>query len=165
MPLALFRELVLKCVNTGEDIFKATLINPVSKIMSIPLELKILAVVRLLATGIKFCEAAELSGYMSETYFAAFFKEFNRVFVQHFKEASIKPLCGSELLAQLARSAKLGLPGMIASMDATFIACDKIPKVMQNLCNGTKGKGYLYQAGTLYFFIFLLAKILHIVTY
>ena len=62
MPLALFRELVLKCVNTGEGIFKVTLINPVSKILSIPLELKILAVVRLLATGIKFYEAAELSG-------------------------------------------------------------------------------------------------------
>ena len=47
---------------------------------SIPLELKILCALRSSASGLKFKDAAEMSGYMSETAANKFFKECNRLF-------------------------------------------------------------------------------------
>ena len=46
---------------------------------SIPLEIKVMCVLRVLAEGLKFKDAAELSGFMSETEANRFFKELDRL--------------------------------------------------------------------------------------
>ena len=39
---------------------------------------------------------------------------------------------------------KLGLPGCVGSIDATFVLCDKLPSAYSNLLSGEKGRGLLF---------------------
>ena len=67
------------------------------------------------------------------------------MFREHFGPLYIKPLTDEELTASLKEYSMLGLPGCAGSVDATFIPWDNVPTVLQNLCNGDKGKGLLYE--------------------
>jgi len=145
MSVFTFRKLVARCRATGENEFNYKEFNVVDGSYNIPLELKILCAIRILATGCKFREAAEMSQYMSEGTAGSFFGVFCKLFVQHFKSEFIRPLEGEELHDQLRRSAKIGLPGMVASFDATFIPWETCPHQLSNLHQGPKGHGLLYQ--------------------
>jgi hypothetical protein len=65
--------------------------------ISIPLELKVLMVLRTLGSGLMFNDAAEMTGYMSTSESNRLFKVFNRIFVLHFAHWFIRPLQGAEL--------------------------------------------------------------------
>lgn len=112
----------------------------------IPLELKILMVLRVQAGGLKFVDAAELTGYMTEGTACAFFKHFNKMFRCFHQETIIRPLTGDAMKESMRTYAMLGLPGCVGSVDATFIPWERCNNALQNLCSGDKGKGLLYQA-------------------
>ena len=108
-------------------------------IVSIPLEIKVLCALRTLASGLKFKDAAELSGYMSESSANLFFKQFNRLFRQHFAPLYIQILQGTDFEDAMHQYAMLGLPGCVGSIDATFVPWDKCSANLTNVCNGDKG--------------------------
>ena len=112
----------------------------------IRLELKILMVLRVQAGGLKFADAADLTGYTTEGTASAFFKHFNKMFSCFHQEAIIRPLKGDAMKESMRTYAMLGLPGCVGSVDATFIPWETCNNALQNLCSGDKGKGLLYQA-------------------
>lgn len=143
-PPAVFDKIVELCKAIGSNTFDY---NPTDACgnPSIPLKLKVLTVLRTLACGSKFDEAADLSGYMSYSAISAFFKSFVREFSEKYKNVYIRPLTGDEMLKSMEAYSRLGLPGCVGSLDGTFIPWDRIPKHLHNLCKGDKGKGLLYQ--------------------
>jgi hypothetical protein len=142
-PFPVFLEIIKLCKMMGKTYNYAEYNHFGTR--SIPLEIKVLSVLRTLGCGMKFNEASELSGYMSMSTLNAFFKTFCQDFTDHFKEEYIGPLKGEALIKSMEAYGKLGLPGCIGSMDATFLDWDRVPHEDQNLCNGDKGKGLLYQ--------------------
>ena len=133
-PFPVFEDIVYKCRATGEPIF-----NYESKIIcgevTIPLELKILFVLRVLAGGLLIKDAAEMTNrFISNSEGTMFFKSFCKLFRQHFGPMFIKPLTGEALLCSLKEYAMLGLPGCVGSVDAVFVWWDCIPTLKQNLC-------------------------------
>ena len=97
----MYLSFINSCRATMEPEFNHTEKNPVNGLYNIPLELKILCALRVLATGCKFKEAAEMSQYMHENTAAHFFKVFCQLMVDHFKTEYIKPLEGEDLLKEL----------------------------------------------------------------
>ena len=145
-PYPVFEEIVRKCrsmTDVPEFNYES---NAVRGTVTIPLELKILYVLRVLATGVLLIDGTELTnGYISKSEGYRFFKSFCALFREHFGPLYIKPLVDEGLSASLKEYAMLGLPGCIGSVDATFIPWDCIPNELQNLCKGDKGKGLLYE--------------------
>ena len=89
VPFPTFQRILQMCRATGETIFCYATAD-VSGHMSIPLELKLLAVLRMLGDGTKFMTGSELTNYMAESTLNAFFKDFCRIFRKHFQAAFIK---------------------------------------------------------------------------
>ena len=75
-----------------------------------------------------------------------FFKEFNSTFRKLFEKEHIRPLEGDEFIRSLSVFSRLGLPGAVGSVDATFIGpWGGCPSNLANVVEGDKGKGLLYQ--------------------
>ena len=144
VPFPVFKDIVSKCKETNDPIFNygPTVIGGQS---SIPLELKILMVLRMLGSGLKLMDAAELTGYMSESSCGLFFRKFCEVFRRFFEHVYIKAPVDEELIESMKVYGRLGLPGCVGSIDATFVGWDRVPSHLRNSVNGDKGKGYLYQ--------------------
>ena len=143
VPYPLFVKMVQMCKETDDPLFNYSTTDAAGA-KSIPLELKILAVLRTLGGGLKFNDASEMSGYMSMSSLNSFFKKFNARFRIHFEESFIRPLENVELQRSMKTYAMLGLPGCIGSMDATFVPWEKTSSHLSNVCDGDKGKGLLY---------------------
>ena len=139
----LFVKMVQMCKETDDPLFNYSTTDAAGS-PSIPLELKILAVLRTLGGGLKFNDASEMSGYMSMSSLNSFFKNFNARFRIHFEESFIRPLENVELQRSMKTYAMLGLSGCTGSMDATFVPWEKTSSHLSNVCDGDKGKGLLY---------------------
>lgn len=145
VPLPVFESIVERCKRSGESIFNSTETLIGGK-KAIPLELKIMAVLRTLAGGMLFTDTADATGFMSETTANKFFRDFNKIFQQLFFEEFICPLKGEEFLSSTSMYSKMGLPGCVGSIDVTFVGpWDGCSKNLKNLCDGDKGKGLLYE--------------------
>ena len=83
VPYPLFVKMVQMCKETDDPLFNYSTTDAAGS-PSIPLELKILAVLRTLGGGLKFNDASEMSGYMSMSSLNSFFKNFNARFRIHF---------------------------------------------------------------------------------
>lgn len=96
-----------------------------------PLELKVLSVLRVLARGNTFDDIAELSDLSTPTVqriFHTWCEGFSRDLHAEYIHLPRTP---AEFIATLTDFMRLGLPGAVASMDATHIHWDKCPtKVM-----------------------------------
>ena len=80
-----------------------------------------LCALRTLGSGLKFKDAREISGYMSETTANNFFREFNKLFRLHFEDIYLNRFSGEDLQTSMLQFSMLGLPGCVRSIDATFI--------------------------------------------
>lgn len=120
-PFPVYEVIVQMCRDTGERAFNyaETCVNGE---YSIPLELKLLAAIRVLACGSGFDLVADACGFMSRTTCNVFFKDFVRLFRRHFADKFIKPLEGASLEGSMAVYAKLGLAGCVGSIDVSCYA-------------------------------------------
>ena len=83
---------------------------------------------------------------MSEGTANTFFKDFNSAFRRLFEKEFIRPLEGEEFIQSSSVFSRMGLPGAIGSIDATFVGpWDACPSNLANVMEGDKGKGLLYQ--------------------
>jgi hypothetical protein len=140
-PFPVFKDIVDKCRQTNEPFF-----NYENKIIcgevAIPLELKILFVLRVLGSGLIMRDGAEMTnGFISNTTGTTFFKEFCKLFRRHFGDLYINNQSDESIRNSLKEYAMLGLPGCAGSMDGVFINWDMVPNEDQILCKGDKGKG------------------------
>ena len=62
-----------------------------------------------------------------------FSQEFYDVFANSFRKQFIKPLQGEELESSMNVYAKLGLPGCVGSIDATFIGCNRLSETFTTI--------------------------------
>ena len=144
-PFPVFKKIVGECRATNDPAFNYES-NIKCNETPIPLELKILFVLRVLASGLLMKDGAEMTNrFISNTTGNSFFKIFCELFRKHFGHVDIKPLCGNSMLASLREYAFLGLPGCVGSIDAVFVPWDMVPTHLSNLCKGDKGKGLLYE--------------------
>lgn len=112
---------------------------------SIPLELKLLVVLRVLAGGLSYADVSEMTNnLMSEIECHRFCTDFYKTFSRCFRGEYIKPLRGDEMLQSMRGFSKLGLPGCVGSIDATFIGCNMLPQTLSNMATGEKGEGLLF---------------------
>ena len=143
-PLPVFMDIVRLCKETNDDKFNYPEYHPIDNSKNIPLELKVLFVLRILAGGIKFGDAAELCGFISASYGNTVFKDFCRLFRAYFQDTYIRPLEGDELSRAMEMYARLGLPGCIGSIDATFVPWELCSQHLKNVSTGDKGQGLLF---------------------
>ena len=100
VPYPVFERIVQICRTTGEFIFNYSPVDVTGQ-LSIPLELKILAVLRMLGDGTKFMTGSELSSFMSEATLNKFFKDFCSIFRKHFQTVFIKVPEGNKIIYYL----------------------------------------------------------------
>jgi hypothetical protein len=144
VPFPVFNQILDMCRMTEESCFVYAEKDCTGK-SSIPLELKVLAVLRVFSGGMKFGDAAELSGFLSTSVVNKFFRDFCRFFTLYFQHDVIKPLSGEALKRSMEIYSKLGLPGCVGSIDCTFVPWEKCSHFLKNVCGGDKGQGFLFE--------------------
>ncbi len=107
-------------------------------IASVPSELKLLGVLRVLGKGCDFDDVA-MSTNMSETVARVSFHTFCRNFVKLMYDEKISPPTGEKLVKVMEVFEKMGLNGCIGSIDVTHVKWDKCPVARVNLCCGKEG--------------------------
>jgi hypothetical protein len=93
---------------------------------TIPVELRVLGVLRILGRGAVFDDIAELSG-MSESSALRSFKMFCMNFSRTYYHEYVQVPSGERLKSVLTVYARLGLPGCIGSTDCVHVKLDKCP--------------------------------------
>lgn len=105
----------------------------------IPLELKLLGVLRILGRNWCLDDVNEACG-ISEREMDRFFHNFCETFVRHFWGKYVKsPAEDRELEEVMSIYSKLGLPGCIGSIDCVHLKWDKCPESFRNDCKGKEG--------------------------
>ena len=104
----------------------------------IPVEIKLLICLRLLARGNVVDDIVELSRG-SDKSVRLFFKTFVVNFSNHFKKDFIRMPTGNDLKKVLDVYQRLGFPGCIGSMDCTHVRWLCCPTEIANLCIGKEG--------------------------
>ena len=117
IPFPIFEAIVASCRSSGYAIFNYAKTDCCGE-FSVPLEVKILFCLRVLAGGMKINDAAELTQFMENSTGNDFFSHFAIKFCEMFEHIHIRPLEGEELLQSMATYARMGLPGAIGSIDA-----------------------------------------------
>lgn len=114
---------------------------------TVPLNIKILGVLRMISKGSCFDAIAELSG-MHESTMQAFFHPFIQKFNDEFKDIWIRPpQTAEEAAADMALYTRLGFPGAANSLDVTHIKYGMCPSGKDVLFTGKEGFATLaYQA-------------------
>ena len=114
---------------------------------AIPLELKVLAVLRVLSRGVTFDDAAELSG-MSMSTVQATMHRWTEAFAQDQYHNWVKlPSTAAELSKVMSPYKAVGLPGAIGSVDVTHVKLGRAPSQMKFELTGKEGyASYGYQA-------------------
>ena len=103
--------------------------------MGVPIELKILGILRMLGRGWCIDDVCESSGISEETMRSSF-HTFNKLFTQSCYSEYVRIPIGDELLKTMSIYDSMGLTGCIGSMDGVHIMWDKCPVSMTNLCKG-----------------------------
>jgi hypothetical protein len=100
-----------------------------------PLELEILGVLPVFGRGGPFDNNYDGTGISEETH-RVFFKEFIRLFVDHFYHHHVHRPNEEELPQVLRAYERLGFPGCIGSVDCVHIWWDKCPTPIRATCKG-----------------------------
>jgi len=102
----------------------------------VPLELKVLGALRMVAKGCAFDAIAELSS-MGLSTMQQFFHTFWDKFVAHYKPQYIKyPRTAEEAAPVISEFKRLGFDGCVGSLDVTHIEWGRVPAGMANLYTG-----------------------------
>jgi len=105
----------------------------------VPIELKILGVLRRLGRGGCFDDAWDGSGIDQETN-RIFFHKFCKLFSEEFFSMYVKPPTTPEEIERVTRIYKLlGFPGAVGSVDCVHIKWDKCPFGLRSSCKGKEG--------------------------
>jgi hypothetical protein len=96
------------------------LFNTKTEKLSIPLEIKVLIGLRMLARGNCADDIEEMSGVKESTIYKIF-HTFIEKFCEHFYKKFVYFPTGEELIEVLALYSKIGLPGTCGSMDCTHL--------------------------------------------
>lgn len=105
----------------------------------LPLELKVLGVLRVLGRATCFDGIEELSLGSAEAH-RSFFHEFNRRFVQkYFDDYVYTPRNAEETRKTMAIYKRLGIPGAIGSTDCVHVKWERCPTQISNACTGKEG--------------------------
>ena len=104
----------------------------------IPVEIKLLICLRLLARGNVVDDIVELSKGSNKSV-RLLFKTFVTNFSNHFKKDFIRMPTGDELKSVLDVYQRLGFPGCVGSMDCTHVKWLCCPSEITNLCVGKEG--------------------------
>lgn len=145
VPFPVFQQIVTMCIETEDAEFNRREKMATGE-WAIPIELKILSVLRCLGSGMKFYDLSEMTGHLiSEQECGRFFKCFMKKFRIYFERDIIKPLEGEALVQSMREYAMLGLPGCIGSIDCTFVPWERVSINLKNLYDGDKGQGVLFE--------------------
>jgi hypothetical protein len=108
---------------------------------AVPLELKILGVLRVLGRGNCFDDIAELtgSGFQGDVH-RRFFHDFCKLFSEHYSPIYIKPADTIDAIDKVTRVyERMGLPGCLGSVDCTHIPWDRCPAQQHSMYTGKEG--------------------------
>lgn len=101
----------------------------------IPVELKVMICLRILARGNVYDDIAEMSGLGLSTV-ASIYLQFINNFVKEFFTEFVSPPEGRELEEVMKIYEVLGPPGAIGSMDCTHIDWGRCPVELHHSCRG-----------------------------
>lgn len=132
VPLPVFCKLVV--VSEESNLFHCASTDRWGR-KGVPIELKILGVLRILGRGWCIDDVCESSGISEET-MRSFFHTFNKLFTQNCYSEYVQIPTGDELLKTMSIYDSMGLSECIGSMDGVHIMWDKCPVSMTNLCKG-----------------------------
>ncbi len=105
----------------------------------LPLELKLLGLLRVLGRGTCFDGIEEITLGSAEAH-RAFFHRFNKLFAERFYDKYVyAPRTAEEIRKTMGIYERLGLPGAIGSTDCVHIKWERCPVEVTNLCHGKEG--------------------------
>jgi hypothetical protein len=135
-PYAMYESLVKAC--KGDDMFGSSTLDA-SFQEKVPIELKILGVLRVLARGVCFDEVAEYCNTKPEIH-RVFFHLFCIKFIAKYRHVHIvAPTTDSEISHSLRMYERLGFPGCVGSVDCTHIPWDRCPAEYRSIYVGKEG--------------------------
>ena len=138
VPYSVFCSLVTKCIEKkifGENSLKET---DIANRSVCPIEIKLLAVLRILGRNWNFDDIAEAT-LMGETTARRSFHTFCENFVGEFYSTYVYRPTGEKLYKVMKVFELMGLPGCIGSTDCVHLKWDRCPVGLAQLCSGKEG--------------------------
>jgi hypothetical protein len=128
LPLPLVKDVLVPLI-IAKNIFET------ERKSYIPIEMKVLLCLRILARGNFYDDISEMVGIGLSTV-AYIFVRFCNNFSTYYFEEFVHPPVGEDLAKVLNIYEVLGLPGAVGSMDCTHVWWDKCPVELTNSCKG-----------------------------
>jgi hypothetical protein len=105
----------------------------------VPLELKVLGVLRVLGRGTCFDGIEEISRASREIH-RSFFHDFTRKFVEKYYDEYVSlPVSPDEVRKVMSIYERMGIPGAIGSTDCVHVKWEMCPAGFRNFCTGKEG--------------------------
>ena len=134
VPYPLYQRLYQMCLEIGFEEKKDAAGRP-----GVPLQLKLLGVLRVLGRATCFDGISELTLADEETH-RVFFHEFCQKFARKFYSEYVYPPTSMEEMKKVSSVyERLGFPGCIGSVDCVHIPWDRAPAGLFNVCKGKEG--------------------------
>jgi hypothetical protein len=135
-PYSLFKSLVIAC--KCDDMFGSRSINASCRDV-VPVELKILGVLRVIGRGLCFDDVAEYCNTSAEIH-RVFFHHFCVKFIAKYRETYLTPPTTDEQLDRIMRMYERGgFAGCVGSTDCTHIPWDRCPAQLRTIYKGKEG--------------------------
>jgi hypothetical protein len=138
VPYQVYCKLVQMCVEKklfGEN---SSVETDIANRLICPVEIKVLAVLRILGRNWNFDDIAEAT-LMGETTARRAFHLFCENFVTHFYDKYVYRPKDQQLKKVLEVFGKMGLPGCIGSTDCVHLKWDRCPVSLNQVCSGKEG--------------------------
>ena len=139
VPYSLFHQLVSLCTTGSLSTFFQHKKCDATGRSSIPIELKLLGVLRVLGRASCFDSVAELTNSEKEAH-RVFFHKFIKVFVDNLFHHYVSPPTSDEAITQTMRHYdRVGFTGCIGSVDCVHIPWNRCPAQQLNMYTGKEG--------------------------
>jgi hypothetical protein len=135
VPADIFHKMVEMC--DAKNVFECAARDAAARI-GVPIEMKLLACLRVLGRGAVFDDIEELSG-MSKSTAHRSFKAFIRNFSHHFYAEYVYAPEGEALQQVMDVYSRLGFDGAIGSTDCVHVKMDQCPGDLYWRCKGKEG--------------------------
>ena len=138
VPYQVYCKLVSMCIDKNVFGLNSNLDTDVANRAICPVEIKVLAVLRILGRNWNFDDIAEATS-MGETTARRAFHLFCENFVQHYYDQFVYRPKDEKLEKVMEVFAKMGLPGCIGSTDCVHLKWDRCPVSLNQVCSGKEG--------------------------